>query len=411
MVTADELERIASTVDDHSEDALSFLQRMIRTPSVNPPGDYAAVVDLVEAEIESYGWDVELVCADEEFLAARDIQHPRPNVLGYAARGDGPTIVLNAHYDTVPVDESLWSVDPFGGERREGRVWGRGARDSKGRIATYALALRALSDAVGVPDDSTVVLAATADEETGGEAGAGYVVDHGGLDADYAIVEGSTYAIEYASAGVLHFEVTVTGSSSHAGIAPDEGANALLGAARILVELASYAERLSGLDSDVPGVGGPTCTPATVEGGTKTNVVPSSCSFTVDRRVPPDADVDDAEREFRDVVAGVDIPAGTDARVDVELRAAPFRASPDDVHVRAMKRNADAVFGRDVPLRGTRGFSDARFFAAGGAKTLKFGPGDESSNVHGPDENIVVDQIADAATAIAATVLDVAREG
>jgi acetylornithine deacetylase/succinyl-diaminopimelate desuccinylase-like protein len=411
MVTADEGERIESAVDDLSDEAISFLQRMIRTPSVNPPGDYAAVVDLIDDEFESYGWGVERVCADDEFLAARDIQYPRRNVLGYATRGDGPTILLNAHYDTVPVDESLWSVDPFGGERRDGRVWGRGARDSKGRIATYALVLRALSEADALPEGATLVLAVTADEETGGEAGAGYVVEHGGLDVDYAIVEGSTYAIEYASAGVLHFEVTVTGTSSHAGIAPDEGANALLGASRILVELESYADCLAELDSEIPGIGGPTCTPATIQGGTKTNVVPSSCSFTVDRRVPPDADVDEAERKFRDVVADVDLPAGTDGRVDLKLRALPFRASPDDVHGRVMKRNADAVFEKDIPLRGTRGFSDARFFATGGAKTLKFGPGDESSNVHGPDENIVVDQVEDAATAIAATVLDVVRDG
>ena len=409
MTSDVELADLERTVDDLEDDAISFLREMVRTPSVNPPGDYAAILDLLRTRYEAFGWDVEVEWAPEDLLDELDLPHPRPNVLAYVTRGDGPTVALNAHIDTVPVEASKWTYDPFGAEIDDGRLYGRGARDSKGRIAAYTLAARVLEESDLLPEDVTLVLALTADEETGGEAGAGHVVESGALDADYAIVEGSTYAVEYASSGVLTFRVDVEGASAHAGLEPEVGANAVVAAARIITELDAHGDELADRESEVPGVGSATCTPATVEGGVKTNVVPPACSFTVDRRVPPDHDPEAAEREFREVVASVDLPAGTTASVEALSRTRSFLSDPDDAHVRAVARNADAVFG-DVPVRGTRGGSDAGHFHAGGTKTLKFGPGGRDSNVHGPDENLALDQLRDAAVVVAASVRDIGRD-
>jgi acetylornithine deacetylase/succinyl-diaminopimelate desuccinylase family protein len=410
MTSEAELAALERSVGNLEEEAVSFLQEMVQTPSVNPPGDYAAILDLLRDRYDEYGWDVEVEWAPEDLLEDLGLPHPRPNVLAYVTRGDGPTVALNAHIDTVPVEASKWSYDPFGATVDDGRLYGRGARDSKGRIAAYTLAARALEDSGLLPEDVTLVLALTADEETGGEAGAGHVVESGALRADYAIVEGSTYAVEYASSGVLTFRVDVDGASAHAGLEPEEGANAVVAAARIITALDAYNDDLAERESEVPGVGSATCTPATVEGGVKTNVVPPSCSFTVDRRVPPDHDMEAAEREFRGVVAGVDLPAGTSATVETLSRTKSFRSDPEDAHVQAVARNANAVLG-DVPIRGTRGGSDAGHFHAGGTKTLKFGPGGRDSNVHGPDENLALDQLRDAAVVVAASVRDIARDG
>lgn len=410
MTTEAELDDLRTAADELEAEAVEFLREMVRTPSVNPPGDYEAIVDLVRSRYESYGWDVEISHAPLELLDELNLPHPRPNVLAYVTRGNGPTIALNAHLDTVPVEESKWTYEPFGAEVDDGRVWGRGARDSKGRIASYTLAARALEQTGLLPDDATVVLALTVDEETGGEAGAGHLVESGALDADYVVVEGSTYAVEYASSGVLTFRVTVTGRSAHAGLEPEAGANAVVAAARLVTELDAYGERLGAKESEIPGVGSATCTPSVVEGGVKTNVVPSSCTIAVDRRVPPDHDLDEAEREFREVVDGVTLPEGTTATVETVGRTRPFRSDPDDPHVQAVARNADAVFG-DVPVRGTRGGSDAGHFHAAGVAALKFGPGDMNSNVHGPDENLSIDQLRDAAVVVAASVRDIGDDG
>ena len=409
MVVHEELFSLQTAVDQLDDDAVSFLRELVRTPSVNPPGNYTAILDLLRTRYEEYGWDVDVEWAPDELVERLDLSHPRPNILAYVNRGPGPTIALNAHIDTVPIQESKWSYDPFGGEIDDGRLYGRGSRDSKGRIAAYTLAARVLEEADLLPEDVTLVLALTADEETGGEAGAGYLVESETFVPDYAIVEGSTYAVEYASSGVLTFRVHVDGTSAHAGLEPEEGANAVVAAARIIIDLEAYGEELTEKESEIPGVGSATCTPATVDGGVKTNVVPSSCSFTVDRRVPPDHDLQTAEQEFRDRVMDTTLPTGTSVRIENLSRTKPFLSDPTDAHIQAVERNANKILG-NVPVRGTRGGSDAGHFSAGGTAVLKFGPGSRDSNVHRPDENLSLSQLRNAATVVAASIIDIDRE-
>jgi acetylornithine deacetylase/succinyl-diaminopimelate desuccinylase family protein len=413
MVASDELEDIEAATDTLFNNAVDFLAEMIRTPSVNPPGEYGEIHSLVTSTYEQYEWEVETVWAPEKLLneLGLDPQYPRPNVLAYATRGSGPLITLNAHMDTVPVDQKKWNYQPFGAEIDEERIYGRGARDSKGRIASYTFAIRALEEADLIPEDTTIVLAITADEETGGEAGPGYVLDTGALDPDYAIVEGSTNKIDYAAAGVLHLDITVTGKASHAGVDPDSGVNAMTGAARIVNALEDHASELETRMSYFSGVGHGTCTPATIEGGIKTNVVPPSCSFTVDRRVLPEEDINEVEQEFRRFVESVALPDGASVEVDVILAAIPFVSKQDGTLTRALKRNVDQITGGNITIGGTRGFTDARFFGEAGAETAKYGPGDDASNVHGPDENIALPQVRDAICAVAATLVDIDREG
>jgi acetylornithine deacetylase/succinyl-diaminopimelate desuccinylase family protein len=408
MPTDADRERLVAAAEAREGETTEFLSRLVRAPSVNPPGEYAAVVDELVSTYDSYGWDVDAERAPESLLDDLALPHPRPNVFATVCEGDGPTIVLNAHHDTVPVDEADWTRAPFGATVEDGRLYGRGATDSKGRIASYTLAARALESTDLLPD-ATVVLAITADEETGGEAGAGYVAaEH--CQPDYAVVEGSSETVWNAACGVLHFRVDVTGSAAHAG-SPERGENAILGATRLLTALDEYATELRECGSDVTGVDGPTCTPGTVEGGTKTNIVPASCSFTVDRRVPPDEDVDAAEADFRERVSHVADDLAVDVAVETVLRAEPYHFDREDGHVQAMKRNAEAILDREVPVEGTQGFTDARFFAAEGTKCVHFGPGDEESNAHGADESVDLGQVRDAGAVVAASVLDMAELG
>ena len=412
MVTETELERITDAQRTLESDAVSFLQDLVRIPSYNPPGDYADVAERLVAEFEGHGWETETVWAPPEVLEdlGLDPDYPRPNVLGYVTRGDGPTVALNAHLDTVPVDEGAWTRDPFGGEIDEGCVWGRGARDSKGRIASYTMAGRVLEAADLLPDDATVVVAVTADEETGGRAGAGYVTDSGALRPDYAIVEGSVDVVWRAASAIIRPDVVVTGKASHAGTSPEAGANAVVAAARIVDALENHAVNLTRQRSAIPGVGSPTCVPAVIEGGVKTNVVPSSCRVSVDMRVPPDMDAAAAERRFREVVDGVTLPAGTEATIEITQRNAPYEFAEDDVQVRAVKANAEAIRGEEVPVVGTRGSTDARYFAPHGAKCVNYGPGDDRSNAHGADEHVRIDQVSDVGAVVAASVVDIVRD-
>ena len=413
MVSDLERTKIIEAANELENESVSFLKEMIRTPSINPPGEYEDIHSVVQSTYKDFGWECETIETPEEVLRdlGLDPTYPRPNVLGYPTRGDGPTIALNAHLDTVPVDDtSNWDYDPFGGAIKDGRIYGRGAHDSKGRIASYTLAVRALEEAGLLPKDATVVLAITCDEETGGQAGPGYLVENSFLDPDYAIVEGNCQDLRIGHSGVLHFAITVSGKASHAGANPEEGANAILGASELLQAIKKYAKELKRETSEIPGVGSPTSVPGTIEGGVKTNVVPSSCSFTVDHRVPPDYDGDQLERRFRSMIDSVKLPSGISVSVESVLQADPYRSDPNDRHVQIVKENAEAIFEREFELIGVRGFSDGRFFSKAGAQTINFGPGDDHGNVHGANENMSLEQVTKAGAAIAASVVDFSRE-
>ena len=111
---------------------ISFLQELVRTPSTNPPGDYEEIHSTLTRHFTANEWEVETLWAPDELLEELSMEHPRPNVLAWVTRGDGPTIALRSHSDTAPVDESLWEVDPCGGEIEDGVLYGRGATDEKG---------------------------------------------------------------------------------------------------------------------------------------------------------------------------------------------------------------------------------------------------------------------------------------
>lgn len=410
MVPEATLEVIQESAGDLESETISFLKEMVRTPSENPPGEYEAIHELVRGKFEEEGWSCKTAWTPAERLRELGIpeEYPRPNILATVTTGNGPTIALNAHLDTVPADPENWSYEPFGAEIDNTRLYGRGSTDCKARIAAYTLAAQILERNDLFPD-ATIILAITADEETGGEAGPGYIVDADLIDPDYVIVEGSSEQVKHAAAGVIHYTVTVTGKSSHAGSRLDEGANALLSAARVITQLEAYGDELRTRESDVTGIGSPTCTPATITGGIKTNVVPDRISFTVDQRVPPDFDADDLETEFKTTVESVDLLPGTDVSIAVDLRADSSWSDPESPHVKAVQANAEAVLDRDVPIAGSRGFTDARFFANAGAKTVHYGPGDSMSNQHGIDESVALDQVIDSGTIVAASLIDIAN--
>jgi acetylornithine deacetylase/succinyl-diaminopimelate desuccinylase family protein len=408
MVSRSERQSILTATSELKAETIEFLQEMVRTPSVNPPGDYEDIRTVLTSQYSTYGWDVDTIWAPEDLLKELELSHPRPNILARVAKGDGPTIVLNAHIDTVPVQaEEEWNHNPFGAEIEDGYLYGRGATDCKGRIAAYTLALRALEETGMLPDDATLVLALTPDEETSSEGGAKYLTRTGRLRPDYAIVEGDFTRIWHAASGTLKFQIAITGQSSHAGLAPEKGANAIMGANRLLTAIEKYRSDLAERESTVQNVGSPTCNPTTIEGGVKNNVIPSSCSISVDARVPPDHDMTEAEHEIRELIEATTPLEGTSVDIDRFGKTGSHYFAPDEPYIQVMKQNADAILKTDVPVTGVRAGTDATYFADSGAKCVNFGPGDNASNKHGSDENVSLDQVYKAGAIVAASIADI----
>ncbi len=177
LSSPDRRDRIRQTIDDRREDLIALTQDLIRIPTLNPPGEYyREVCDYVGNRLKARGYSVDMVRA--EGTPGDSDKYPRWNVVcRREGSGRGDTLHFNSHHDVVEVGTG-WTTDPFGGELKDGRVYGRGTCDMKGGLAASIIAAEAFADAV--PDyNGAIEISATADEESGGYGGVAYLAEKG----------------------------------------------------------------------------------------------------------------------------------------------------------------------------------------------------------------------------------------
>ncbi len=244
---------------------------LIGLPSQNPGDGETQVAAYVAERCRQLGLEVET----PEALPGR------PSVVAWL-RGQArwPVVALNTHLDTVPISDG-WTVDPFGGEIRDGRVWGIGAGDAKGQIVAMLGAIEGLVRA-GAPIRGDLVFTAVADEELG-SLGARAVVK--GLSVDYAVIgEPTRLRVGIAHRGSLRPRIMVRGRSAHSST-PRLGVNAIFKMRKVLAALEAYCE---GLDARAhPLIGPPSGAVTLIAGGHKESAVPDRCEIVLDRRMVP----------------------------------------------------------------------------------------------------------------------------
>src|SRR5881398_2829918 len=172
------------------QEATKLLQGLIRIDTTNPPGNETRAAELLRDYLEESGVSCELYARIPE----------RANLVArIPGRVDGPRLLFLSHTDVVLADPSEWNADPFGGELRDGEVWGRGALDMKGQVAAEAVALASLARD-GFDPRGELIFAATADEEVGAGFGARWLCETrpDAVRADYCINEGAGERIELA---------------------------------------------------------------------------------------------------------------------------------------------------------------------------------------------------------------------
>src|SRR6267142_4977618 len=170
------------------DEVTGLLQELIRVDTTNPPGNETAAAELLREYLEENGAQVELYARVPE----------RANLVArIPGRGEGPTLLFLSHTDVVLADAAEWTADPFGGELRDGEVWGRGALDMKGQVAASAVALASLARE-GFEPGGDLIFAATADEEVGDGFGAQWLCEQhpGAVRCDFAVNEGAGDRLE-----------------------------------------------------------------------------------------------------------------------------------------------------------------------------------------------------------------------
>ena len=407
MQEPDMEEKIAAAIDAATEQQTRFLQELVKIPSDNPPGDCAPHGERAARLLEDMGFAVERHPVPQDTVRAAGMISAT-NLIIRERFGDGPVVALNAHGDVVPPGEG-WSVDPYGAVIRDGALYGRGVAVSKSDFATYAFALKALKES-GAPLAGTIELHLTYDEEAGGTIGPKWLLDQGLSQPDYALSAGFSYAVVTAHNGCLHLEVDVQGRQAHAAM-PETGADALEAATAILNALYEYRRGLSGRHSATPGIDSPTMVVGLIEGGINTNVVPDRVRLRLDRRIIPEENSAEVERELRDVIdrAAAGLP-GIRAETRRIMLAEPFAPVGDAPRLAEIFcRRASAIMGEPVATKGVPLYTDARHYSAAGVATVLYGAGPHSileANAHGADEHLQLDDLNKATKVVALSLRD-----
>ena len=413
-------DRVLAEAEAARDEIVAFTTEMIRIPTVNPPGEcYRDCAELIGRRLGATGLAVEYV--EAEGRPEHTADYPRVNVVGRGAALPGrPRLHLNGHFDVVPPGDG-WTVDPFAGVVREGRIYGRGASDMKSGIAAAVFALEALRRA-GVELEGAVDISATVDEESGGFAGVAHLCEAGVISSDdtrYAIIPEpfGPGRVCVGHRGVYWFDVvahghTAHGSMSHLGRSAIDDMGALLEAFRTRLA-PDLATRLSTL----PVVPEPSRRPSlnvnAITGGqsgeaTQSPCVADRCAATFDRRFIPEEPFDEVRAEIARLVASVE---GDDPerRFTIEERMVvhPTSAPPGSPLVAALSRAVETVIGRPPELVASPGTYDQKHFAriAGIEHCVAYGPG-PLEEAHQPDESCGVDDLVASSQALALAALE-----
>jgi acetylornithine deacetylase ArgE len=363
-----------------------LLQDLVRIPSVNPMGRTATGELFYEHRVTDYL---------ERFFrelgvpyGRRPVAPLRDNIVAhYQSPGTTQTILLEVHQDTVPVDGMV--IDPFGGEVRDGKLYGRGSCDVKGGMAAMLTAFAQLvrENPAGA---ANVILACTVDEEH--TFYGVQVLMREGVRADMAVVaEPTRLQIVDAHKGVVRWKVRTEGRACHSS-RPDQGVNAVYRMGHVLPLIEQYADHLSRTVFH-PRLGAPTLSIGRIEGGVSVNTIPDGCVIEIDRRLLPGEDPQVAWKHFRDhLSARSAVPVVCDPvwlacpALDADLGAA-VRQRPVAV--------INAVEGGHEVLAVPFG-TDASSIAEAGIPAVVFGPGD-IAQAHTKDEWVELEQIDRAA--------------
>ncbi len=170
-------ERLSRTIEDRTDELTALAADLIRFPTVNPPGDaYRPCAEFIADRLRKRSFGVEFIRA--EGTPGDSDRYPRINVVArFDGRSRGSTVHFNSHVDVVEAGDG-WTVDPFAGDIREGRVYGRGACDMKGGLAASIVAVEAFMD-VNPDFPGAIEISGTVDEESGGFGGVAYLARKG----------------------------------------------------------------------------------------------------------------------------------------------------------------------------------------------------------------------------------------
>jgi acetylornithine deacetylase/succinyl-diaminopimelate desuccinylase-like protein len=445
----------AQLLKEVEDDVTRFLSDLIRINTTNPPGNETAAAKYVAENLSREGFICEL------FESAPERGSVITRLKG---TGEKPSLLLLSHLDVVAADAKEWSVDPFGGEVKDGFVWGRGALDMKSMTAMEVMVMKVLKRN-GVELKGDVILAATADEEQGGLSGADYLLRNypEKIFAPYVLNEGgglamptqngNVFTVQTAEKGILWFKVKAKGIPGH-GSMPNMADNAIMRMNKAIAKLGNYRsqvllvptvksfleamarkdaalrqplkrllanpelsdEILDELATTSPQLAEEirprlriTITPTIIRGGVKENVIPSECETVFDCRILPGQEQAQTIGLIKTLLDEVDSEKLVFESLQAQEPSESTAKTPLYDVIAGVLREFEPNCGVTPML--TTGGTDSRFFRRKGSVCYGFQPmhseevsGKAVKREHGIDERISIENLVFGASVLYETV-------
>ncbi|UUX33405.1 M20 family metallopeptidase [Fundicoccus culcitae] len=409
-------QQVVQAIEDQQRDLLDLCSKLIQINSENPPGDSTEITEFIKTYLEEAGLAVEI-------HESAPLQY---NIISKYGSESGKKLIYCGHTDVVPVGNlDKWDFDPFSGEIKDGFLLGRGASDMKAGLGGLIFATT-LMKKLNISLPGQVILAIVPDEETGGENGVPWVLNKGLVSGDGALIAepSSKYNPTIGQKGSYWFKLDVYGEPGHGSLSPIIGGNAIVDMMRAIERI----QTLFTLDFDMPDemrelvetskrymrevetereafqpiLEHISCNIGKIEGGTKANVVPESCSVEIDCRLPFGVSEDFVTQYITDELDKLGI--------DYKMERFGFRSeanytSPQDPVCRAVVDNLQEISGHEAYGVMQWASSDARHFREHNIPVLQYGPA-TLSTIHGYNERVEVDKIVLATKVYGAAIID-----
>ncbi len=396
---------VIEKIENMREEIVEFLQNLVKMPSEVPPGKYREISKFIESKMLEVGIKT---------------QRKKNNVIGEIGNETGPSLIFYAHLDTdAPFNG--WTKNPYGGEKIDNKIYGRGACDDKSCIAAEIYAVKALQDS-GFNFNGKLFVTAVINEEIGGILGADYIVNKGLVKGDACLIGDSLcdYPVAYR-AGTFQISFIIKGIRRHAQGWPDlpspnrnkySGINAInkmLPIMNFLMELQEelkYKETKYPIHPDMPSkISSVNLT--LMEGGVSVNSVPDKCVLHCLINTIPEQDmaalksrilkfIEDLKKKDPDL----------DIRVQIPIYIEPEITDINSDFALIVKDVYKTIYNEEREFKIILPTTDATFFHQKGIETILIGTIRGDNNIHSVDEFVYVEDLINLTKIYALTALN-----